>query len=107
MNTNMEISDGRLYINGEPCRFDDPHPRNFSRTRMEPDLLVYHDTAGRLKEFSSVNWFNNPAARASSQFVVETDGTITQMVLCDQIAFHAGKSSWQGRRSCNRFAIGN
>lgn len=73
---------------------------------MLPSLVVCHDTAGRTTPGSSVSWFADPKSRVSAHFVVEIDGSVTQMVDCDRTAWHAGKSSWGGRSSCNNFAIG-
>lgn len=73
---------------------------------ISPSLIVLHDTAGRLRKGSSVEWFRSRECTTSAHFVVERDGTITQMVPCDRKAFHAGESRWGGRHFCNSFAIG-
>ncbi|MDQ7001411.1 MAG: 1,6-anhydro-N-acetylmuramyl-L-alanine amidase AmpD [Ghiorsea sp.] len=44
--------------------------------------------------------------RVSAHFVVARDGSITQFVSTYQRAWHAGKSSWQGRDNCNDYSIG-
>jgi N-acetylmuramoyl-L-alanine amidase len=72
----------------------------------KPTLIVLHDTADRAQPKDTVNWFASKACTVSAHFVVERDGSITQMVECDQKAFHAGKSSFKGRSGCNNFAIG-
>lgn len=74
--------------------------------RIEPSLIVVHDTAGRLDKGGTVSWFCDPKARVSAHVVVERDGAVTQVVPFDRAAWHAGKSSWKGRASCNGFAIG-
>jgi N-acetylmuramoyl-L-alanine amidase len=71
-----------------------------------PTAIVVHDTAGRDTPKSSVNWFASSKCTTSAHFVVELDGSITQMVECDQKAFHAGKSSFKGRSGCNNFTLG-
>jgi N-acetyl-anhydromuramyl-L-alanine amidase AmpD len=74
---------------------------------MRPaSLICLHDTAGNLKPFSSVEWFESPDCTTSAHVVVERDGTITQMVPFDMIAYHAGKSTWNGKPSVNMFGIG-
>jgi len=45
-------------------------------------------------------------ARVSAHFVVDRKGVITQFVPLSRRAWHAGESSWQGRESCNDYAIG-
>lgn len=42
----------------------------------------------------------------SAHFLVRRDGELLQFVSCDARAWHAGASSWQGRRDCNDFSIG-
>jgi N-acetylmuramoyl-L-alanine amidase len=72
----------------------------------KPTLIVLHDTADRAHPKDTVNWFASKACTVSAHFVVERDGSIVQMVDCDQKAFHAGKSAFKGRSGCNNFAIG-
>lgn len=71
-----------------------------------PTVIVAHDTAGSLKPFSSVQWFENAACETSAHVVIERDGTVTQMVPFDVVAFHAGRSSWKGKSGVNSFGIG-
>jgi N-acetyl-anhydromuramoyl-L-alanine amidase len=42
----------------------------------------------------------------SAHFVIRRDGQAAQFVSCDECAWHAGASSWQGRAACNDFSIG-
>jgi N-acetylmuramoyl-L-alanine amidase len=89
---------------------DDGTPFPFERSpnsggEVEHDLLVMHYTAGRSAE-SSVEWFKNPLANASSHLVVGRDGGIVQVVPFDRVAWHAGISEWQGRSGVNRFSLG-
>jgi AmpD protein len=44
--------------------------------------------------------------RVSAHFFIRRHGEIIQFVACDQRAWHAGVSQWQGRRQCNDFSIG-
>jgi N-acetyl-anhydromuramoyl-L-alanine amidase len=44
--------------------------------------------------------------RVSSHFLLRRDGGLVQYVSCEQRAWHAGVSSWQGRERCNDFSIG-
>lgn len=70
-----------------------------------PDTIVIHYTAGRSKE-SSVSALCNPDFRASAHAVVGRDGSITQLVPFNTIAWHAGKSSYQVRTGLNKYSIG-
>ncbi|QDO82182.1 1,6-anhydro-N-acetylmuramyl-L-alanine amidase AmpD [Shewanella psychropiezotolerans] len=42
----------------------------------------------------------------SAHFLIRRDGGIIQYVSCDERAWHAGVSSFQGRQGCNDFAVG-
>lgn len=44
--------------------------------------------------------------RVSAHFLIRRDGELIQFVSCDQRAWHAGKSIWQGRERCNDYSIG-
>jgi AmpD protein len=45
-------------------------------------------------------------AEVSSHFFLRRDGEITQFVSADARAWHAGRSSWQGRENCNDYSVG-
>ena len=44
--------------------------------------------------------------QVSAHFVVRRDGRVLQFVSCDDRAWHAGVSSWNGRSQCNDNSIG-
>lgn len=44
--------------------------------------------------------------RVSAHFLVARDGALTQFVSCLDRAWHAGRSEWNGRTSCNDFSVG-
>ena len=44
--------------------------------------------------------------QVSAHFVVRRDGSILHFVSCDDRAWHAGVSSWNGRSQCNDNSIG-
>jgi len=50
--------------------------------------IVIHDIEGSAA--SCLSWFQNSAAKASSHYVVDHDGTVYQMVSEKDIAWHAG-----------------
>ena len=95
----MHITDGR--IAGVPWK-----KARASGGAMTPKFIVLHDTAGRLEKGSSVNWFCDPKCTTSAHFVVERDGSITQMVRTDRRAFHAGVSKWNGISGLNSCSVG-
>jgi N-acetylmuramoyl-L-alanine amidase len=70
-----------------------------------PDTLVMHFTAGRSAE-SSVRWLTDKRAKASAHVVIGEEGTITQLVPFNVVAWHAGTSKWKSREGLNRYSIG-
>ncbi|QDU32187.1 N-acetylmuramoyl-L-alanine amidase A [Poriferisphaera corsica] len=60
--------------------WDQAHTSNFSTGRSGGvlDLVVIHTTEGSYS--SAVSWFNNPAANVSAHYVIDQDGSATQMV---------------------------
>jgi AmpD protein len=44
--------------------------------------------------------------RLSAHFLISRGGVLTQFVSCNDRAWHAGASSWNGRDRCNDFSIG-
>ncbi|HJV61754.1 MAG TPA: 1,6-anhydro-N-acetylmuramyl-L-alanine amidase AmpD [Albitalea sp.] len=44
--------------------------------------------------------------QVSAHFFVRRDGEALQFVSCDERAWHAGPSSWQGQDNCNDFSVG-
>lgn len=74
---------------------------------ITPEIVVLHDTAGRLEKGNSAAYLAsaNPG-KVSVHFIVERDGTVTQQVPTNRRANHAGQSSYHGRTGCNGFSIG-
>jgi len=61
---------------------------------------------------NTLDWDAHPyfqqirGAEVSAHFVIRRDGALIQFVSCDDRAWHAGRSSFQGRDNCNDFSIG-
>jgi len=99
----MKIENHRLFESQEkPVDFVESP--NLSG-RLEHRLLVMHYTAGRSAQ-QSVSWLANSMSRASAHLVIGRDGTITQLVPFDRVAWHAGRSHWEDLDGLNRYAIG-
>jgi AmpD protein len=97
--------------------FFDPRPSG-----VRPDLVVLHGISLPPGEFGGP-WIarlftgNLPAAahpefveraglRVSAHLLVRRDGELVQFVSFNDRAWHAGRSSWQGREACNDYSIG-
>ncbi len=79
---------------------------NATGAEIKPELVVVHDTAGNLVKGNVVKYFASASCSVSAHFVVERDGSFTQMVPMNVQANHAGASIWNGRKNCNKYAIG-
>lgn len=52
-------------------------------------------------------WLENVRGlKVSAHFLIERDGHLTQFVSCNDRAWHAGVSAFDGRTACNDFSIG-
>jgi N-acetylmuramoyl-L-alanine amidase len=70
-----------------------------------PDTIVIHYTAGSSAE-SSIKTLCDKKTRASAHLVIGRDGSVTQLVPFNKIAWHAGKSAYGGRTGYNKYSIG-
>lgn len=68
------------------------------------DTIVIHYTAGPYQ--SSLNTLVNPKVKASAHVLIDRDGSITQLIPFNEIAWHAGESSWGMRNGLNKYSIG-
>lgn len=73
---------------------------------IKPEIVVIHDTAGRLDKGNSADYLRGSPAGTSVHFVLERDGSIEQQVPLNRRAGHAGRSSYHGRDDVNDFSIG-
>lgn len=79
---------------------------NTSRGTLRPLYLVMHYTASTSASGAS-SWLRNKKARASAHVVIgRTLEDTTQLAEFDQIAWHAGRSYYQGVSGLNRHSIG-
>jgi N-acetylmuramoyl-L-alanine amidase len=100
----MTINDKhRLEGNGVTYKESPNHGGAFSADL--PDTIIIHYTAGASAE-SAVKTLCDPRMKVSAHLVIGRDGAITQLVPFDTVAWHAGKSSYEGRTGFNKYAIG-
>ncbi len=69
------------------------------------DTLVLHYTGMPTAE-AALERLSDPAARVSSHYLLEEDGTIWQLVPEERRAWHAGASFWRGNTEINSRSIG-
>jgi N-acetylmuramoyl-L-alanine amidase len=87
------------------CEHQDSPNRGGKFAAGGPDSIIIHYTAGSSAE-SSIRTLCNPDIQASAHLVVGRDGAVTQLIPFDTIAWHAGRSSYQGRVGFNKYSIG-
>jgi len=117
LDSNGWIGDARWRISPN----QDARPEN-----VDPDLVVIHHISlppGEFRNKSSshyiINFFQNkldPSGhpyfaeiadqKVSSHFLITRSGELIQFVSTQSKAWHAGKSTFQGREKCNDFSIG-
>jgi N-acetylmuramoyl-L-alanine amidase len=69
------------------------------------DTLILHYT-GMPSAAAAIERLCDPAAEVSAHYLLDEDGSITQLVPEARRAWHAGASSWAGRSRINDCSIG-
>lgn len=75
-----------------PGQFGGPHIENFFCNRLDPRVHPYFESIAELQ--------------VSAHALIRRDGSVLQFVNCLDRAWHAGRSSFQGRDECNDYSIG-
>ncbi len=75
------------------------------KSGLVPSILLLHYT-GMDSCAKAIDWLSRPESGVSSHYVVDVDGTVTQLVREDMRAWHAGQSSWHGETDINSASIG-
>jgi N-acetylmuramoyl-L-alanine amidase len=82
-----------------------PSPNHEPRQGGNVDMIVLHYT-GMATADAARDRLCDPDAKVSSHYLIDEDGTITQLVAEDRRAYHAGVSSWQDTTDINSRSIG-
>jgi N-acetylmuramoyl-L-alanine amidase len=77
---------------------------NKQTNRIRPEAIVLHHSDGSY--LGGVEWIADPVSKVSYHVLIARDGRRT--VFCNDTdrAWHAGVSSWQGRRDLNSWSLG-
>ncbi len=80
---------------------------NFNSRRSPNDItgITIHATANSTLE-GVISWFSQRTSQVSAHYTIGKDGQIAQHVLDKDRAWHAGRSAWKGRASCNDYCLG-
>ena len=69
------------------------------------NMLVLHYTSMASHD-AALAWLTDTQSSVSAHYLVDTDGTITQMVSESKRAWHAGASYWAGETDINSCSVG-
>ena len=99
-----------------------PSPNCSSRDGHQVDMIVIHAISLPAGEFGTghvldlflnrLDYTAHPyfkeleGQRVSTHYFIDREGTVIELVDPDQMAWHAGESSFEGREGCNPFSIG-
>jgi len=94
-------------LNPAPKYYQQTNKRtpNISAGRViKPTHIVLHHTSGAYA--GSVSWCSDPVSKVSYHCIIARNGKRTVLALPSQRTWHAGVSSWQGRKDANSWSIG-
>jgi len=77
-----------------------PRPEGFSI-----DVIVLHADAGT-SDIGTISWIQRAESKVSYHYLVGRTGTVYQFVPDSEKAWHAGVSSFEGRKFCNNYSLG-
>jgi len=78
---------------------------NVSKGRsIVPKAIVLHHTSGNYN--GSVAWCLDPISKVSYHCIVAKDGRRSVLADPDERCWHAGVSSWRGRKDLNSWSVG-
>jgi len=81
------------------------HTPNISPGRtIYPTHIILHHSSGSYN--GSVSWCLDPISKVSYHCIIARNGKRTVLAPPTARTWHAGVSSWQGRKNCNDFSIG-
>tara|TARA_B100001121_G_scaffold306977_1_gene327539 strand:- start:120 stop:851 length:732 start_codon:yes stop_codon:yes gene_type:complete len=75
------------------------------RTTKDIKFIIIHYT-GMKKELLAINRLCNIESKVSAHYFIKKNGFMLNLVPPPYIAWHAGKSSWKGFKSLNKYSIG-
>ena len=71
---------------------------------IKPTHVVLHHSSGAYA--GSVSWCMDPVSKVSYHCLIARNGKRTVLATPSQRTWHAGVSSWQGRKDANTYSIG-
>ena len=77
---------------------------NKGRSPIKPEAVVLHHSDGSYR--GGVAWIADPKSKVSYHVLIARDGRRTVFANDTDRCWHAGVSSWQGRRDLNSWSLG-
>ena len=77
---------------------------NKQANRIKPEAVVLHHSDGSYR--GGVAWIADPKSKVSYHVLIARDGRRTVFANDTDRCWHAGASSWQGRRDLNSWSLG-
>tara|TARA_R110000764_G_scaffold142528_4_gene230560 strand:- start:1237 stop:1875 length:639 start_codon:yes stop_codon:yes gene_type:complete len=77
---------------------------NVSYSTIKPEGVILHHSYGSYD--GSVSWILKDVSKVSYHCIIDTDGSRTVFANDAQRAWHAGNSSFNGKKGCNSFMLG-
>ena len=82
-----------------------PNFNKIKRLKKNIRFIIIHYT-GMRNESSALNRLCDIKAKVSAHYFIKKNGSILNLVPPIYEAWHAGKSSWKGLKSINKYSIG-
>ena len=86
---------------------NDLSPNFTEKTRHKSNIkfVIIHYT-GMQSEIESINRLKDRKSKVSCHYLINRRGLITQMVMDNKVAWHAGRSKWKNFNNLNENSIG-
>ena len=82
-----------------------PNFNKIKRLKKNIRFIIIHYT-GMQNELSALNRLCDIKAKVSAHYFIKKNGSVLNLVPPTYEAWHAGKSSWKGLKSLNKYSIG-
>ncbi len=82
-----------------------PNFNSIKRPKKKIKFIIIHYT-GMSNQLSALNRLCDIKAKVSAHYFIKKDGSVLNLVPPLYEAWHAGKSSWKGLKSLNKYSLG-